>query len=128
MTSGKIEIQKILKNSQGYEECEESSHSSYPPNFSLVWSFFKIFLDFILLGYSLNRFITLRRRSNDFQKNPNSKILKNSIHFEGVKWIEKFKKEVYRKNMWGVWISILLVIIPFLYFQYFNQFFWKAKK
>ena len=30
---------KILKNSQGYEECEESSHSSYPPNSPLLWTF-----------------------------------------------------------------------------------------
>ena len=30
---------KILKNSQGYEECEESLHSSYPPNTPLVWTF-----------------------------------------------------------------------------------------
>ena len=27
---GKNRNRKILKNSQGYEECEESSHSSYP--------------------------------------------------------------------------------------------------
>ena len=30
---------KILKNSSGYEECEESSHSSYPPNSPLRWAF-----------------------------------------------------------------------------------------
>ena len=30
---------KILKNSQGYEECEESSHSSYPPKSPLLWTF-----------------------------------------------------------------------------------------
>ena len=30
---------KILKNSQGYEECEESSHCSYPPKSPLIWSF-----------------------------------------------------------------------------------------
>ena len=30
---------KILKNSQGYEECEESSHSSYPPKSPLIWTF-----------------------------------------------------------------------------------------
>ena len=30
---------KILKISKGYEECEESSHSSYPPNSPLFWSF-----------------------------------------------------------------------------------------
>ena len=30
---------KILRNSQGYEECEESSHSSYPPNSPILWTF-----------------------------------------------------------------------------------------
>ena len=30
---------KILKNSQGYEEYEESSHSSFPPNSPLLWTF-----------------------------------------------------------------------------------------
>ena len=93
-----------------------------------LFEVFKLFWNLIWLGYCINMFIILRRWSNDLQKNPNLKILKNSLHFEGVKWIVKFKVEVYRKNMWGVWISILLVIIPFLYFQYFNQFFWKAKK
>ena len=29
---------KILKNSQWYKECEESSHCSYPPNSPLVWN------------------------------------------------------------------------------------------
>ena len=38
---------------------------------------FKILWGFIWLGYCLNRFITLRRWSNDFRKNPNPKILKN---------------------------------------------------
>ena len=30
---------KRLKNSQGYDECEESSHSSYPPKSPLGWTF-----------------------------------------------------------------------------------------
>ena len=30
---------KILKNSQGYQECEESSHCAYPPKSPLIWSF-----------------------------------------------------------------------------------------
>ena len=30
---------KILKNSQGHEKCEESSHFSYPPNSPLLWTF-----------------------------------------------------------------------------------------
>ena len=68
---------KILKNSQGYEECEESSHSSYPPNCPLLWTF-KIFWGIIWLGCCLNRFVTLRRWSNDIRKNQNPKILKNS--------------------------------------------------
>ena len=29
---------KIIKNSQGYEECEESSHCSYPLNSSHLWT------------------------------------------------------------------------------------------
>ena len=31
---------KILKKSQGYKECEESSHSSYPPKSPFLWTFF----------------------------------------------------------------------------------------
>ena len=63
-----------------------------------LFEVFKLFWDLIWLGYCLNKFITLRRWSNDFWKNPNPKILKNSLHFKGVKWIEKFKIEIYRKN------------------------------
>ena len=72
MTSGKIEIETLLKNSQGYEEFEESSHSSYTPNFwGIIW-----------LGCCLSRFITLRRWSNEIRKNRNPKILKNSQGYE----------------------------------------------
>ena len=35
----KIRNPKIQKNLQGYEECEESSHSLYPPNSPLLWTF-----------------------------------------------------------------------------------------
>ena len=38
---------------------------------------FKTFGDFIWLGYCLNRFITLRKWSNDRRKNQNARILKN---------------------------------------------------
>ena len=31
--------QKILTNSQGYEECEESSYSLYPPKSPHLWTF-----------------------------------------------------------------------------------------
>ena len=72
---------KVLKNSQGYEECEESLHSSYPPKSPLLWSF-KIFWDIIWLWYGLNRSIILRRWWNDFRKNRNPKILKNSTGYE----------------------------------------------
>ena len=72
---------KILKNSQGYEECEESSHSSFPPNSPLLWTFL-IFWAIIWLGCCLNRFITLRRWSNDIRKNRNAKILKYSQGYE----------------------------------------------
>ena len=64
-----------------------------------LFEVFKLFWDLIWLGYCLNKFITLRRWSNDFRKNPNPKILKNSVHFEGVKWIEKFKM---KKSVRGV--------------------------
>ena len=67
---------KIWKISQEYEECEESSHSSYPPNSSL-FGLFKIFWDIIWLAYFWNRFVTLRKWWNDFRKNSNPKILKN---------------------------------------------------
>ena len=36
----------------------------------------QIFLDFIWLGYYLNRLIALRRCSNESRKNPNAKIQK----------------------------------------------------
>ena len=72
---------KILKNSQVYEEFEESSHSSYPLNSPLGWSVLN-FLGIIRLGCCLNRFVTLRRWSNDMRKNRNAKILKNSQRYE----------------------------------------------
>ena len=72
---------KILKNSQGYEECEESSHSSYPPILHFI-GVFNIFWDIIWFGCCLNRFVTLRRQSNDFRKNRNPKILKNWTGYE----------------------------------------------
>ena len=43
---------------------------------------FKIFWGIIWLGCCLNRFITLRRWSNDIRKNRNAKILKNSQGYE----------------------------------------------
>ena len=67
---------KILKYSQGYEVCEESSFF-VPSQFTTCLKFLNFFLDFILLGYSLNKFLTLRRWSHDIRKNPNPKILKN---------------------------------------------------
>ena len=67
---------KILKNLQGYEECEEFSHSSYPSNSPLVWSFSNL-LGFHMVGCFLNSFITHSMWSNDFRKNPNPKILKH---------------------------------------------------
>ena len=72
---------KILKNNQGYQECEESSHSSYPPNSPLVWSC-ENFWAIIWFGYCLNRFVTLRRWSNEIRKNRIPKILKNSQGYE----------------------------------------------
>ena len=72
---------KILKNSQGYEEFEDSSHSSYPPNLDF-FGLCKIICGIIWLGCCLNRSVTLRRCSNDIRKNRNPKILKNSQGYE----------------------------------------------
>ena len=127
MISGKNQIKKYKKIHKGTKYARNPHILRTLPILHLL-EVFKIFWDFIWLGYCLNMFITLRTWSNGLHKTPNPKILKNSIHFQGVKWVEKFKMKIYRKNQWGVWISILLVIIPFLYFQYFNQFFWKSKK
>ena len=41
------------------------------------FEFLKFFGEFIWVGWCLNKFITLRRWWNDFQKNPKQKILKN---------------------------------------------------
>ena len=38
---------------------------------------FEHFWDFICLGCYLNRFVKIKRWSNDIRKNPNPKILKN---------------------------------------------------
>ena len=72
---------KILKNSQGYEECEESHIVRTLPILHL-FGVFKIFWDIIWLGCFLNRSVTLRRWSNDIRKNRNRKILKNSQGYE----------------------------------------------
>ena len=85
---------KILKNSQGYEECEESSHSSYPPN-SHLYEVLKIFWDIIWFGCCLNRFVTLRRWSNNIRKNPKPKILKIS---KGYKECEELSHSSYPPN------------------------------
>ena len=46
----KNQISKILKNYQGYEECEDSSHSSYPCEFFSIlgFRFFRISFDHLL--------------------------------------------------------------------------------
>ena len=72
---------KILKNSQVNEECEESSHFRTLPILH-YFGLFKIFSGIIWLGCCLNRFVTLRKWSNDIRKNRNKKILKNSQWYE----------------------------------------------
>ena len=67
---------KIQKISQGYEVCEESSLFRTVPILHF-FGVFEIFWDIIWLGCCLNRFVTLRRWSNDIRKNPNPKIQKN---------------------------------------------------
>ena len=72
--SWKNQNPKIVKNYQGYEECEEFFVPSPILHF---FELFKKIWDFIWLGYCLNRFITLRGCSNGSQKNQNPQIQKN---------------------------------------------------
>ena len=93
-----------------------------PSQFSTSLEFLKFFWDIIWFGCCLNRFVTLRRWSNDFRKNPNPKILKNSQGYEMtwilfklvcytwevIKWYpEKSKSKNTKKftrvpRMWGI--------------------------
>ena len=75
MRPKKIKLQKYLKIRKGTKKCEESSLSSYPPHFPLLWSF-KFFWDIVWLRYRLNKFITLSGCSNDVRKNQTRKIRK----------------------------------------------------
>ena len=76
MISGKMQIQK-------YKEINKATKSVRNPHILRtlpilhLLEVFNIFWDFIWLGYYLNRFITLRRWSNDLRKYLNPKILKN---------------------------------------------------
>ena len=68
--------------------------------FSTSLHFLKSFWDFILLGYFLNRFFTLRRWSNDIRKHLDPKILKNSWGYEEC---EEFSHSSYPPNSPLVW-------------------------
>ena len=76
MIFGKIQIQKCKKSNKGMKNVR-NPHILRTLPILKFFGLLKICWDFIWLGYCLNRFITLRRWSNDFRKNPNSKILKN---------------------------------------------------
>ena len=55
-----------------------------PSQFTTCLKFLQLFLDAILLGYSLNRFITLRRWSNGIWKKSKSKNTKKFTRVESV--------------------------------------------
>ena len=76
MISEKIQIQKYSKIHKGTKNVRNPHILRTLPILHL-FEVFKIFWDFIWIGYDLNRFITLRRWGNDFWKNPNKKMLKN---------------------------------------------------
>ena len=76
MMPGKIKLKKYLKIRKGTKNVR-NPHILRTLPIHHLFEVFKFFLDFILIGYSLNRIITLRRWSNGIQKNLNPKILKN---------------------------------------------------
>ena len=67
-----------------------------------MFDVFQISWDFIWVGCCLNRFITLRRWSNDIRKNPNPKILKN---LQGFEECEESSHSSYPPNSPLLWIS-----------------------
>ena len=81
MISGKIQIQKYEKFHKSMKNMRNPHILRTLPIFHF-FGVFKIFWDIIWFGCCLNRFITLQRRSNDFRKNSNPKILKNSQVYE----------------------------------------------
>ena len=72
---------KILKNSKGTKNVRNPHILRTLPILHFL-GHFKIFWGIIWLGCCLNRFVTLRRWSNDIRKNQNAKILKNSQVYE----------------------------------------------
>ena len=72
----KNQIQKCQKIRKGTKNVR-ISHILHTHPFLHLFELYNNFEDLIWLGYCLNRFIKLRRRLNDLQKNPNKKILKN---------------------------------------------------
>ena len=83
MISGKIEMQK-------YYEIHMVTKNVRNPHIVRTlpilhfFGLFKIFWGVIWLGCCLNRFVTLRRWSNDIRKNQNPKILKISKGMKNV--------------------------------------------
>ena len=75
MMPEKIKLQKYLKIKKGTKNVRNPHILRSLPILHL-FELFKIFWDFIWLGYCLNRSVILRRWLNDIQKNPNPKILK----------------------------------------------------
>ena len=76
MISGKIQIQKYKKINKGMKYVK-NPHILRTLQILPLFELFKNFWDFIWLGCCLNRFIIIRRWSNDIRKNLNPKILKN---------------------------------------------------
>ena len=76
MMPEKIILQKYKKIRKGTKNVR-NPHILRTLSFLHFFELFKIFWEFVWLGYCLNRFITLRRCSNDAGKNQNPKILKN---------------------------------------------------
>ena len=84
MISGKIQIQKYSKIHNGTKNVR-IPHIVCTPHILHFFGVLKNFWDIIWFGCCLNRFVTLERWSNDFRKNPNPKILKNSQGYEECK-------------------------------------------
>ena len=81
MISRKIQIQKYKKIHKSTKNVRNPHILRTLPILHFI-GVFKIFWDIIWFGCCLNRFVTLRRRSNDFRKNRHPKILKNSQVYE----------------------------------------------
>ena len=81
MISGEIQIQKYSKIHRGTNNVK-NPHSLRTLPILHLYEVLKNFWDIIWFECCLNRFVTLRRWSNDIRKNPNQKILKISKGYE----------------------------------------------